>query len=190
MTVQPLQQVAAGEDQRLGAHLASATPPRSASRGSREQARVRVVGAARAASRSAGTPAARTRPLKQRRDELHRLRAEAALGEERGAFSCDQRLSPPVSSSTRCDRLSGYRSAYSRATWPPNEWPSTAHRSNPSLCAQGVGVGGQVLPGHRRDGRAHRTSVAAVVVEDERELVGEPSERMPASSGRPRGRRA
>src|SRR5271165_4725304 len=35
-------------------------------------------------------------------------------------------LSPPVSTSTRCDRLPGQRSAYSSATCPPNQWPSTA----------------------------------------------------------------
>ena len=47
----------------------------------------------------------------------------------------------------------------------------------PEPLAQRVGVGGQVLPGHRCDGRAGRAPVAAVVVEDQGELIREPSER-------------
>src|SRR3954447_16360060 len=49
------------------------------------------------------------------------------------AFCCDDRASPAVSSRMSCDMRSGYRSAYSSATCPPNECPSTAHRSNPNV---------------------------------------------------------
>jgi hypothetical protein len=45
------------------------------------------------------------------------------------------------------------------------------------LLPERVGVGGEVLPGHRRHGCADRTPVAAVVVEDDGVPVGEPSER-------------
>jgi hypothetical protein len=47
--------------------------------------------------------------------------------------------------------------------------------------AQRIGVRGQVLPGHRRDRRAHRTSIAAVVVEDQ----GEPIRKAPERQHRP-----
>ena len=43
--------------------------------------------------------------------------------------------------------------------------------------AKRVGVGGQVLPGHRGDRRPDRAAVAAVVVEDQRELIGQAPER-------------
>jgi hypothetical protein len=43
--------------------------------------------------------------------------------------------------------------------------------------AQRFGVGRQVLPGHRRDGSAGGTSVAAVVVEDQGEPVRAAPER-------------
>lgn len=45
------------------------------------------------------------------------------------------------------------------------------------LFAESVGVGGQILEGHERDGRALRTPVSAVIVEDQGELVRQLPER-------------
>ncbi len=173
------EQVATGEDQRFRPHLRAPLAPDHFAR-QQQDAGVVVV---RASKPHQGREHRFRRylPVEEAPDQLHLLGAVAALGEEvsrvlprpttvaagieqhqvRQAVGIPQRV---LERHVAAERVAQHG--------PPFETQPLAKR---------FGIRRQVLPGHGRDGSALRTSVAAMVVEDQ----GEPIRAAPERQHRP-----